>query len=138
MDFASFDAQVRKVSELILGDKFQPDLIVGVARGGWIPARLLSKYLNVKKLSSYGIAYTDSTRTTTETYQAVLPSPDISKILVVEDFLESGKSIKHVIKELAAKGIDVRSAAVGYLEKTNLIPTYSLGCVKEIPQFPWD
>ncbi|MDR3424102.1 MAG: phosphoribosyltransferase family protein [Alphaproteobacteria bacterium] len=138
MDFASFKEQVGKISGLIVVDAFSPDLIVGVARGGWVPALLLSRLLGVKKLCSYGLGYADKARTVIQVYQRVDPADDVRNILVVEDFLESGKCIKYATEELATRGRDVRTVALGYLEKTLLIPTYSLGRVEEIPPMPWD
>jgi hypoxanthine phosphoribosyltransferase len=138
MDFLQFDAQVRHVSDRIAADGFKPDAIVAVARGGWIPARLFSKYLGVKKLFSCGMTYADATRVTTVTYQPVTLAPETRAILVVEDFLESGKSIKQVVDTLQAQGADARSACLGYLEKTLVMPTYSLGAMREVPIFPWD
>jgi hypoxanthine phosphoribosyltransferase len=138
MDFAEFKLQVRNLSDIIRADFFAPDIIVGVARGGWPPAMLLSRALNVKRLCSYGLTYTDETRTTISIYQKVERAADVQKILVVEDFIESGKCIKHAIDSLTTDTTDVRTASLGYLEKTILIPTYNLGCVAEIPKLPWD
>ena len=81
-----------------LGDKirvagFAPEYLVGVARGGWIPVRLLSTALSVKRLLSIGLAYADSERTRLEPYSLPAPFPTDSRLLIVEDCLESGRSL---------------------------------------------
>jgi hypoxanthine phosphoribosyltransferase len=138
MDFASFDTQIRKLSHLVLDDTFAPDAIVAISRGGWIPARLLSKYLGVTMLYNYGTVYTDASRTSLAVYQTVKLAPETQRVLVVEDYLITGKSIKHAVGALAAQAEDVRSACLGSLAKAIYAPNYSLGLVTEVPQLPWD
>ena len=51
-------------SEKILSDKFMPDVIISITRGGWIPARLLSDLLEINNLTTIRIEfYVDITKT---------------------------------------------------------------------------
>jgi hypoxanthine phosphoribosyltransferase len=45
------------LSEKIERDGYAPDMIVGVARGGWVAARLLSDMLGVSDLATMKIAF---------------------------------------------------------------------------------
>jgi hypoxanthine phosphoribosyltransferase len=46
-----------QLSERIVNDGFKPDTIVGIARGGWIPARILSDVLYADTLQNIRIEY---------------------------------------------------------------------------------
>ncbi len=47
----------RKLAYTIDGDKFQPDVIVAIARGGYVPARILCDFLGVNTLASIRIEH---------------------------------------------------------------------------------
>jgi hypoxanthine phosphoribosyltransferase len=59
MSWEQFELELSKLAEMI---ETKPDAIVAIARGGFIPARLLSTHLSVKDL--YGL--TIANRTTKE------------------------------------------------------------------------
>jgi len=46
-----------QLSERIVESGFKPDIIVGIARGGWIPARILSDVLYMDTLQNIRIEY---------------------------------------------------------------------------------
>jgi hypoxanthine phosphoribosyltransferase len=138
LSYYKFEATISRLSQTISNDGFQPDIIVAISRGGWIPARLLSKKLGIKKLSSYGVTYADAARTSLISYDS--PSPEIRerKILLVEDYLESGKSMKYCAEQLRLQKNEVRTFAVGYSEKSLIVPDYSSGKLVSVPKLPWD
>jgi hypoxanthine phosphoribosyltransferase len=84
------------------------------------------------------MTYTDEERTTLSVYQDIHITKDIHKVLAVEDFLESGKSMKKAMGDIKSNDLDARTACLGYLEKTVIMPNYSLGLMAEAPKFPWD
>lgn len=47
----------RKLAHMINGDNFQPDVIVAIARGGYVPARILCDFLDVSTLASIRIIH---------------------------------------------------------------------------------
>lgn len=138
LTYEKFATTVESLSSVIRHNGFCPDVIIAIARGGWIPARLLSKYLGIKKLYSYGLTYADEARTQLVGYD--IPNPEIweQKILLVEDYLESGKSMKYCAEQLSLLKNEVRTFAVGYSEKSLIIPDYSSGRLPSIPKLPWD
>ncbi|MHA2206009.1 MAG: phosphoribosyltransferase, partial [Candidatus Thorarchaeota archaeon] len=46
-----------QISERIVQSGFVPDIIVGIARGGWIPARILSDVLYANAMFNVRIEY---------------------------------------------------------------------------------
>ncbi|WP_103342734.1 phosphoribosyltransferase [Amycolatopsis sp. CA-126428] len=126
------------LSSLIRKSECRPNLIVAVARGGFIPARLLSDGIGVKKLSSIGITYTDSSRSRREVYTTPSPLGAGDSVLLVEDALESGRSLAEARDILADKGATVWTAALYYRFDSVVKPDFSLGALDKIPSFPWE
>lgn len=81
---------------------FQPDMILGVARGGLIPAAMLASFLKVKDVISISIrSYTkERQRKTQPEYLHSLPEKLIKgkKILIVDDIVDSGNTFKSLNK----------------------------------------
>ena len=46
-----------KVAETVRKSKYEPDVIVGVSRGGWIPARIMADLLANPKLANVATEY---------------------------------------------------------------------------------
>ena len=67
-----------------------PDIIIGVVRGGLIPARLLSSRLKVKDMYSLTIKKLGNERKVTND---ILEDLTGKQILLIEDMLETGKSL---------------------------------------------
>ncbi len=78
-------------------DGFKPDIIVGVARGGWIPARLIADILGIGNLTSLGISFYSDIATTEK--KPTITQPISANIkgkvtLMVDDVADTGQSLK--------------------------------------------
>jgi len=107
-----------ELAEMIERSGFKPDMIVGIARGGWIPARLLSDFLLNPNVASMKVEFYVSIG---ETMKEPVITQDISvnieglKILVVDDVADTGKSLKLVKERLESMGArEVRVATIYY------------------------
>lgn len=127
-----------ELSSLIRQSDVRFNLIVAVARGGFVPARLLSDGIAVKRLSSIGITYVDSSRSRREVYAAPDPVEGEDRILLVEDTLESGRSLVEARDVLTSKGAQVWTAAFYYRSNSVVKPDFTLGIMDAIPKFPWE
>ena len=86
------------LADKIKQDKLEPDILVGVCRGGWIPACILSDFLQKTQLASVKVEfYTGIAKTKREPMitQPVLAPVDGKKVLVIDDIVDTGKSIRH-------------------------------------------
>lgn len=130
------------LAEEVQKDGFQPDIIVGVSRGGWPPARVLSDLLdnpnlaNVKAEFYLGVAETKEKPTLT---QPVSMCVEDKKVLVVDEVADTGKSLKLVKQHILQEGgCEVRIATV-YCKPWSIIkPDY---CGEETDRwivFPWE
>jgi hypoxanthine phosphoribosyltransferase len=108
--FVSWDKAYRlgrKITRKIRASGFVPDIIIGVARGGFVPARILCDFLHQKDLASvkvehWGIAATLGTA------KLKFPLPEeieISgkRILLVDDVADTGETCKVIIEYLKEK-----------------------------------
>ena len=115
-----------------------PNLIVAVARGGFVPARLLASALEIRRLTSIGISYTGADRRERELYATPTPIRSTDRILLVEDALESGRSLVDARDLLNKHGASVWTVSYYYSAASLVVPDFSLGAVDQVPQFPWE
>ncbi len=106
---------------------FKPDLVIGIARGGLVPARvvcdfLLQKDLAVIKVEHWGIAATLGKA------KIKFPLPvDIKgkKILIVDDVADTGDTFSVVMDYITEKKTsEVKTAVLHYKTCSTCIPDY--------------
>lgn len=110
------------LSHKITHQDWKPDVIVTMAKGGLIPARLIARKLNIKKILSFGISFYDNDDKKVDVpiiYQRLDECKDLLKgknILLVDDIADTGDSLKYCIEHLKELGI------VGHDIGTTLYP----------------
>ena len=134
-----------KLRSSIVG-KYSPDAIIGLSRGGLIPARLLSDYLWIKDLFSvktehWGITASKDgeARITTDSSLPVRGK----NVLIVDDITDTGSSMKlavDTIKKLEPASI--KTSTMLHIEHSTFVPDYYASSVsaKEWTWFifPWN
>lgn len=130
------------LAEKIREDKFKPDVIVGVSRGGWPPARVMSDLLenpeiaNVKAEFYLGVAETKGEPLIT---QPVSVSVRNKKVLLMDDVADTGKSLRLVRAHLKEKGAaEVKIATIYYKPWSVVIPDYYEKETRSWIIFPWE
>jgi len=121
---------------------FKPDVIVGVSRGGWPPARVMSDLLENPKLANVtaefyvGIAETKGKPVIT---QPVSVSVMGKRVLVVDDVADTGESLRLVRAHLEEQGAtEVKIATIYYKPWSILIPDYYEKETRSWIVFPWE
>ena len=121
---------------------FKPDVIVGVARGGWVPARILSDLLSNTNVASVRAEfYTAIAETKCEPMmtQSVSVSVAEKMVLVVDEVADTGKTLKlikdHVVEQGASQ---VKTAAVYSKPWSVFIPDYYEKESSSWIVFPWE
>lgn len=137
----SFD-QCYFVYEQILKADFKPDVIIGVARGGWIPGRLLADFLHIKetvniKVEAYElIGETDVEASVTQDINVNIQG---KKVLVVDDIADSGESLVAVYNSLKEKHPDsVKTATIYYKPRSAIKPDFFAEETTAWVIFPWE
>ncbi|MET1101286.1 MAG: phosphoribosyltransferase [Pyrodictiaceae archaeon] len=85
-----------EIAEEIRERGIQVDVIIGILRGGWIPARILSDYLGVYRMGAVEVKFYRGIGETSEkpviTQPLVTPIND-QHVLVVDDVADTGKTL---------------------------------------------
>lgn len=109
-----FVLDVQKISNYVKEIDFEPDYIVGIVRGGAIPAIYLSHYLNVP-VKLIHISFRDSeTNDFSELYSITAMAEQGKKILMIEDIVDSGKTMEEIKKRVSDTGKNILYTALWY------------------------
>lgn len=117
-----------KVAEAVRKSKYEPDVIVGISRGGWIPARIMADLLENPKLANvateYYLGVAETKQEPSLTHPVSLSVAD-KKVLVVDDVADTGESLKLVSAHLKEQGAsEIRIATIYYKPWSATIPQY--------------
>src|SRR5438552_2366908 len=132
MDWGQFEAETHALGDTIT---VNPHVIVGVVRGGIIPARILSTLLGVPRM------YCITTKTTKHGIvitNRILESLSDRSILLVEDMLETGRTMAAVAEYLKKKQAKVYTAALYVRPTGGFKPDFFLAETANPVTFPWE
>lgn len=128
--------------EIIVRSGYEPNLIVAVARGGWIPARLLLDFRSTKDVANIKIeGYTEINQQQVDPIisQPLGISVEGKTLLVVDDIADSGKSLKLAIEHLKEAGAAVVKTATLYHKPWSIVtPDYLVRQTDVWVVFPWE
>ena len=116
-----------------------PQVIVGLTRGGWVPARLVADHLGVKRLlalqtAHWGVTATkDGHAALTERLSGAVEG---STVLVVDDITDTGESLALAAEHVRTEGRPSRleTAACLHITHSKFVPTYF---AEEVPAEKW-
>ena len=143
MIFYSYDefaVDAKKMAKQIK-DQFDPEVILAVARGGLTLGHSLAVALENRNLFTLNsIHYEDTNKL--DTIQ-IFNVPDLSKytkILLVDDIIDSGESMVEIKRELLKRypNLDIKIATVFYKEKALLLPEFKVKEAHDWVEFFWD
>lgn len=128
MDWDETHAMIKDLYLKIKKERYKPDVIIAIARGGFHPARELCDYLRVKEIESinvehWGVSATPSSKA--KITKKVGVELKGKKVLVVDDISDTGESLKVTIEyleELGPKGI--KTATMQIREGTQFPPDF--------------
>jgi len=138
-----------KIYELLLNlanqvrnARFKPDVIVGVSRGGWPPARIMSDLLENPELANVKAEFylsVGETKGEPVITQPVSVSVKGKKVLVVDDVADTGKSLALVREHLKEQGAtEVKIATIYYKPWSILTPNWFEKKTSHWIIFPWE
>ena len=128
-------------AEKIRRSGLQPSVIVGVSRGGWIPARVLSDLLENPALASVRVETSEANQAKSLPTLIQRVSIPVTKkeVLIVDDVADLGKSLKgvkeHILQQDAA---GAKIATLYYKPWSTLKPEYYEKETSKWIVFPWD
>ncbi len=119
----------RTLAHKIVESGFKPDIVIGIARGGLVPARMVCDFLLMDELASirtehWGIA---SKHELARIKFSLPEEADISgkNVLVVDDVADTGDSFSVILDYLEQKNpMEIRTAVLHYKTCSTVVPDY--------------
>jgi hypothetical protein len=117
---------------------YNPDVIIAVARGGLVPARILLDYLQKKHICTFQMGHLTGDMTITEKPVLIYPLPEVNltdkKVLVVDDVSDEGMTMKAVVNYLSSKVGDIKTAVLVSKKDSKFKADF---CPKVIEDWRW-
>jgi uncharacterized protein len=129
-------------AQKIHNDNYKPDIIIGIARGGIVPARILSDLLQAPDFATIQIEYysgINQTKHEPVLKQRLHTEITNKKILLVDDISDCGRSLqlaKNYVQNQHAK--EIKIATLYSKPGTIITPDYYEKQTSQWIVFPWD
>ncbi len=129
---------VKDVAQKVRESGYKPEVIVALARGGWIPGRLMCDHLLVKDLYSlktehWGITATRDGRA--KVVHDVPVSLKNKKVLIMDDITDTGQSLNLAFEYVKRHNpAEVKTAAMLHITHSKFVPDYYS---EEVPADDW-
>lgn len=108
---------------------YEPDIIIGLSRGGWIPARLICDYLLVSDLVSLSVTHWGLPAEKSQE-EAQLEHPftvDVTdkKVLIIDDITDTGESLELTLDVVKRNDpAEVKTATMQYITSSSIEPDF--------------
>ncbi len=131
-----------EIANSIKNKKYEPDMAMGIVKGGLIPARILADLLAIDEVGFIGVKFYKGIGAREAKPELTLPpTPSVSdkKVLVIDDVVETGRTIQLVLDELYRYGVGEAKTATIYVKKWSpILPDYYYGVTDKWIVFPWE
>ena len=128
MDWGLFYSLSKEVARKIIDSGYEPDFMVGLARGGWVLSRVLCDFLGIKDLVSLKVEHWGITATPDGKAQIKYPFDiDLTgrPVLVVDDITDTGDSMRIATEYVESLNpAEVRTAALRHITGSKFTPDY--------------
>ncbi len=145
---ATVKISMEKLNELMFKlckklKNYSPDVIVGILRGGVVPALWISHYLKNKNMYSIKINFYEGTEKgkEPELEQGLPIEIKGKKILLVDDVSDSGGTLSYALGYLKTKKpAEIKVATLHIKEGTELVPDFWVEKVSKETwlSYPWE
>lgn len=121
---------------------YRPDVIVGVSRGGWPPARIMSDLLENSHVANMKVEFYKDIGVRSKTPRITQPvTSEVAgkRVLVVDDVSDSGRSLKVVANHLRRKGARELKVCTIYMKPQSIYrPDFYARTTSKWIIFPWE
>lgn len=118
----------RDVSRKIRSSGFRPDMIVALARGGLVPARIMSDFLEIKDLAAIKVEHWGITASPDKKARLKYPITvelDGKNVLIVDDITDTGDSLLLALEHIRSlHPLEVRTATLQHIRGAKCKPDF--------------
>jgi hypoxanthine phosphoribosyltransferase len=130
------------LAQQIRKDQYKPDIIVGVSRGGWPPARVMSDLLQNPNLANMKVEFYKDIGVRNKKPRITQPvTMEVvgKRVLVVDDVSDTGQSLRIVANHLRRKPVKELRVCTIYMKPQSIFrPDYYARTTRKWIIFPWE
>jgi hypoxanthine phosphoribosyltransferase len=130
------------LAQQIRKDQYKPDIIVGVSRGGWPPARVMSDLLQNPNLANMKVEFYKDIGVRNKKPRITQPvTMEVvgKRVLVVDDVSDTGHSLRVVANHLRRKTVKELRVCTIYMKPQSVFrPDYYARTTRKWIIFPWE
>jgi hypoxanthine phosphoribosyltransferase len=142
MTWDLFGSASRELARQVADSGFQPDILLGIARGGLIPAGALAYALDCKNLFTISVEFYTGVDERLDV-PVVLPpfldanDLDDARVLIVDDVADTGKTLELVHDFCAGHVAEARTAVLYQKPRSIITASYAWRHTDQWINFPW-
>jgi uncharacterized protein len=142
MDYATYGVAAHTLAVQIYESGYEPELILGIARGGLFVAGSLGYSLGVKNLHVMNVEYYTGIDQRLDVPMILPPTPELvdlsdARVLIADDVADTGHTLKAVKEFVAGKVGEVRCAVLYEKPRTVVNCEYVWKTTDDWIDFPW-
>jgi hypoxanthine phosphoribosyltransferase len=142
MTWADLGTGARDLAAQIVADGYEPELILGIARGGLLISGALSYALDVKNAFTMNVEFYTGIDERLPVPMLLPPVPDLvdlhdERVLIADDVADTGQTLKLVKDFLAGKVGEVRVAVLYEKSRSIVDCEYVWRRTDRWIDFPW-
>jgi xanthine phosphoribosyltransferase len=139
-DFDSFRHDAKVLAQKVKSE-FDPDAILGIARGGLTLAHFLANALDIRDCFSLNsIHYEKNKKLDTINIYNIPDLSKFKKVLITDDIIDSGESMVAIKKKISNMypNLEIAVATIFYKPKALMLPNFSIKEADDWIEFFWD
>jgi hypoxanthine phosphoribosyltransferase len=142
MSWADLGDGSRALAEQVAADRFEPDILLGIARGGLLVAGAIAYALDVKNTFTMNVEFYTGIDERLEMPMILPPVPDLvdlgeSRVLIADDVADTGQTLALVKDFLAGRVGEVRAAVLYEKPRSEVSCEYVWRRTDRWIDFPW-
>jgi hypoxanthine phosphoribosyltransferase len=142
MTWDLFGSATRELAVQVAESGYQPDILLGIARGGLIPAGSLAYALDCKNLFTISVEFYTGVDQRLDVPVVLPPFLDASdlddaRVLIVDDVADTGKTLELVHNFCAGHVADARTAVLYQKPRSIIQSNYAWRHTDQWINFPW-
>jgi hypoxanthine phosphoribosyltransferase len=142
MAWSDLGTGARDLAQMVADDRWLPDMILGIARGGLLVAGALGYALGVKNTFTMNVEFYTGVDERLEMPMILPPVPDLVdfadfKVLIADDVADTGATLELVQEFCAGKVAEVRCAVLYEKSRSAVKCDYVWRRTDRWITFPW-
>jgi hypothetical protein len=142
LSYERFGVAARELAQLVCDDGYEPDWIVGIARGGLLIAGAIGYALSIKNIATINVEFYTDVEERLEMPVLLPPVLNLldltdTRVLVVDDVADTGETLKMVLDLLATSVAEVRSLVIYEKSRSMVKGDFVWKHTDQWINFPW-